>query len=138
MLYAYNTTSTAYTAGQQLSFPTTGTQTGCTAVKTTSNTISLNKPGYYMVHFNSDAATATDAGNISAILQVNGTAYPAAEATAYSSATTDIQNLGFTTIIQVQPNCMCNTSNVPVTLTVVNGTTAATFTNAAITVTKIA
>lgn len=138
MLYAYNTTSTAYTAGQQISFTSTGTQTGCTAVKTSSNTINLNKAGYYMVHFNGDVATTTDAGNVSAILQVNGVAYPAAEATAYSSAATDIQNLGFTTIIQVQPNCMCNTSNVPVTLTVVNGTTAATFTNAAITVTKIA
>lgn len=138
MLYAYNTTSTTYTAGQQLLFPSTGTQTGCTAVKTSSNTINLNKAGYYMVHFNGDVATAAEAGNVSAILQVNGMAYPAAEATAYSSATTDIQNLGFTTIIQVQPNCMCNTSNAPVTLTVVNGTTAATFTNAAITVTKIA
>lgn len=139
MLYAYTTSNTAYTAGQTLSFVTTGIQTGCTAVKTSPTTIALNKPGYYMIHFNADLFSTTGTGgNVSATLFVNGEAYPAAEATISSTATTDVENIAFTAIVRVEPNCGCDTANTPTQLTVVNGTVAATYSNTAITITKIA
>ena len=100
--------------------------------------INLNRPGYYMVHFNADAVETGAAGNVKIQMQNNGANVSGAEATAYSGTETDIVNLGFSAIVRVQPNCCAVSSNVPASLTFVNSGVAAVVSNAAVVVTKIA
>jgi hypothetical protein len=138
MLYIYNVNPQTLADEIDLQFVTTGVQTGCTAVRNANNGVTISRPGFYMVHFNADAATSAAAGNISVQLAVNGIDVPGAEATETSSAVTDIVNLGFTAIIAVPPNQCCNTANVPAILTVRNVGIEAAYSNAALTVTKIA
>lgn len=138
MLYIYNTNPQTLADEIDLQFITTGVQTGCTAVRNANNSVTINRPGYYMVHFTADAAASATAGNVSVQLAVNGVDVPGAEATETSSATTDIANIGFSAIIAVPPNQCCNTGNVPATVTVRNVGIEAVFSNAALTVTKIA
>mgnify|MGYP002518425876 FL=1 len=138
MLYIYNVNPQTVAADADIGFVTTGIQTGCTAVRNPNNSATITRPGFYMVHFNVDAATSAAAGNISVQLAVNGIDVPGAEATETSSAVTDIVNLGFTAIIAVPPNQCCNTANIPAIVTVRNVGIEAVYSNAALTVTKIA
>ena len=140
MLFTYTNTSQTVAQNSAIAFNTNSIQTGCTATHNTNSTsISLNKPGIYMVSFNSDAVAAGTAGNITVQLFGNGTLIAGAESTAYSGATTDIMNPNFTALVRVTPNCCCaSTGNVPYVLTFVNTGVEATFSNVAVTVTKVA
>lgn len=103
-----------------------------------SGTISLTGAGYYLVIFNADAAiTDSTAGNITAQLYLNGTAYPGATATTYSSATTDIGNISFATLVRVLPNCCAISSNLPQNITINNTGLAANYSNASLTVYRV-
>lgn len=139
MLYTYSTTAQTLSADEKIIFNTNAIQTGCTATHISGTSeIKLNKCGYYMIHFNADGANQGTAGNIVVQMYGNGVLVPSAEATNYSSATTDIENIGFTVLVQVEPNKCCNTSNVPYVLTFVNTGVETQFTNVAVTVTKVA
>ena len=138
MLYIYNTNPQTVAADADISFATTGIQTGCTAVRNANNGATITRPGFYMVHFNADGAASATAGNVTAQLAVNGIDVAGAEATASSTAATDVVNIGFTAIVSVPTNACCNTSNVPAVVTVRNAGVAAAYSNAALTITKIA
>lgn len=138
MLYIYNVNPQTIADEIDLQFITTGVQTGCTAVRNANNGVTIGRPGFYMIHFNADAAASATAGDITAQLAVNGIDIPGAEATETSSAVTDTVNIGFTAIIAVPPNQCCNTGNIPAIVTVRNVGIEAVYSNAALTVTKIA
>ena len=71
-------------------------------------------------------------------LYANGTEVSGFEASQSATADTVIMNLAQTPfMIRVNPNCCAITDNVPVSITVQNDGTPATFTNANITVTKL-
>ena len=100
-----------------------------------SSSISLNCPGIYEVHFNGDAAESGTAGDITVQLFVNGVLQPGAEATEDSTATTDIVNMAFTTLVCVTPSiCECGNS---VSLTFVDTGVGAVFSNVEVVVEKI-
>lgn len=137
MLYAYNTATQVINQNENVNFNTEAIRTGCTA--TLSNgAISLNRGGYYAITFNADAAAV--GADVQFQMYVNGVLYAGAEATESSTALTDIQHLGISTIVQVEPRC-CNNSNLantPTTVTIRSlNAAAATVTNATITVIRI-
>lgn len=139
MLYTYTNTSQTLAINSSIAFNNNGIRTGCTVTHSSgSTTINLNKPGIYMVDFNADGSASVTAGNIVTQLYANGTLIEGAEASQYSGVTGQAENLGFKTLIRVVPNCCVNTNNVPVELTVRNTGVATTYTNVAMTVTKVA
>lgn len=77
-------------------------------------------------------------GDVTVQLNGNGSAIPGAISTVNSTAATDIGNLSFTAIVRVLPNCCAIQSNSPLTLTVENTGVEATYSNAAITITRLA
>lgn len=96
---------------------------GNTVTHTSPATIDLNKCGVYMIAFDGTAGTSTTVQ-----LYKDGVAQPQAQSTG--------TNVSFVTLVQVDhnnSNCCCSS---PTLLRVVN-TTAGTFTNANICVTKI-
>lgn len=134
MISSYNITSQAALANGVLTFTTDRILTGCTATRDGS-TFHLNKPGYYYITFNADAATTSAAGNVIVQLQSGGALVPGASASATSAAAGDLENLAFSTIIRVSPSC-CAIDNT-VSLTVVNAGVEATYTNVNINITKL-
>lgn len=138
MLYTYSITAQTATPNSNLNFNVNSVLTGCTVSHSAGiPSIQLRRPGYYMVHFNASAAAAT-AGDVTVQLNGNGSAIPGAISTINSAAATDIGSLSFTTIVQVLPNCCAIQSNSPLTLTVENIGVEATYSNAAITITRLA
>lgn len=138
MLYTYSNITQNLVSDEIITFSTNSIQTGCTATHAAgTGSISLNKPGFYMVHFNGDISSATT-GLATAQLLANGVEVAGAEASRSVGTEGNISGIAFTAIVRVAPNCCVNTNNVPLTLTVANSGVAATYSNAAITVTKIA
>lgn len=136
MLDTYTNSDQTIVTGAPLAFNTNRILTGCTATHAAgSASISLNKPGIYMVHFNGDAAESGTAGDITVQLFVNGVLYPGAEATETSSAITDIANLDFETLVRVTKDC-CTCGN-SVSLTFVDTGVGAVFSNVEVVVTKL-
>lgn len=139
MLLTYTTTSKTVTTGNNLPLDIVAIQTGCTATHIAgSNVIELNKPGFYKVEFNAVASSAGTSGNIIVQMGANNGLYAGALCEAQSTGTTDIENLSFSTIVQVVPNTCCNTSKVPMSLIFENIGIGAIFTNINVVVTKIA
>lgn len=138
MIDSYSNVSQDIAVDATIPFAINNIRTGCTATHVAgSATFSLNKPGFYYVTFNGDAAiTGATAGNIVVELFNNGVAVPGAIATATSEAATDVQNLSFSKLIQVMPSC-CAINN-STNLTFNNTGLAATFTNVNVVITKVA
>lgn len=134
MISSYNNTSQEVAINGLLTFTTDRILTGCTATRN-GQTFQLNKPGYYYVTFNADAAATDTVGDIVVVLQNNGVAVPGAIATFTTTVADDATNLAFSTIIRVPPSCCAvdNTAN----LTLVNTGVAATYTNVNINITKL-
>lgn len=118
--YSLNITVPANTS---IPFNSTSVQKGCSATHPSADTFELNKCGVYMVSVDASAAAATTIQ-----LQKNGVAQPAAQSTGSSPS--------FTTLVQVDKNNTCCACSSPTTLKVIN-TTATTFTDANIVITKI-
>lgn len=138
MLYTYNISPQTVLEDANIVFSTNAIQTGCTATHAVgTGAISLNKPGFYMVSFNADAESAV-VGTIQTQMYGNGVLIPSAEASEYSATVNEPVNIGFTALVRVAPNCCSNTNNVPFALTFVNETGTVTYTNVAVTVTKVA
>ena len=138
MLYTYSITAQTAAPNSNLNFNVNSVLTACTVSHSAGNpSIQLRRPGYYMVHFNASAA-AVATGDVTVQLNGNGSAIPGATSTTNSTAATDIGSLTFATIVQVLPNCCAIQSNSPLTLTVENVGVEATYSNAAITITRLA
>lgn len=104
-------------------FASTSVIKGCTATKPSADTIDLNQCGVYMVSVNGTSSAATTIQ-----LYKDGVAQPQAQSTG--------EALSFSTLVQVDHNnCGCACSS-PTTLQIKN-TTAATFTDCNIVVTKV-
>lgn len=139
MIYSYSTSDQTVAVNATISFENNGIKSGrCITHAVGTGSFSLNRVGYYLVHFNADVATSAAAGNATVQLYINGEAYEGAEATGTTSvAATDVVNLGFETIIQVLPNCCVNINNLPLTLTIRNTGLEAIFSNVALTIVKV-
>ena len=121
MLEAYSLNQTVG-ANTAIPFNNTSIKKGCTAELSGVSSISLNKCGVYMIAFDGVAGTATTVQ-----LYKDGVAQPQAQSTGTA--------ISFVTLVQVDHNnCGCCSS--PVTVRLVN-TTAATFTNCNVCVTKV-
>lgn len=130
-IFAVNTTSTAVTANSTIPVTTIVRRYGCDT-NLLGNAITLNAPGYYLVNV-SATFTAPVAGNVAISLQDDGTIVPGATgASTITTATTQLQTISFTAIVRV----FCGST--PDALTLVNTGVAATFSNVAIDVVKIA
>ena len=136
MINSYTSTNQTIGVNENLSFSTNRVLTGCTVTHAAgTDTFSLNKPGYYYVSFNGDAVMSEAAGEITVQLLNNGVVVPGAEASTYSSAATDVVNLGFSTIVKVLPTCPCVES--AGVLTLQNEGIEAIFSNVNVTITKL-
>ena len=136
MINSYSNTSQSVAIDETLVFNNNRIKTICTINHTAGTaTFSLNAPGYYLVSFNGDGTSSGTAGDVVVQLK-NGSDYvPGAIATFTSEAAADTGNLGFTTLIQVNPSCRAINNNAD--LTFVNTGVAATFTNVNVVITKI-
>ena len=122
MLEAYST-NVAVGANANIPFNSTALIKGCTATKPSADTINLNKCGVYMVECDASTATSTTIQ-----LYKDGVAQPQAQGTGLTPS--------FTTLVQVtenNSNCPCSSP----TVLQVRNTTAGTFTDANIVVTKV-
>ena len=136
MISSYNITEQAVATGGLLTFTTNRILTGCTVTHAEGTTsFQLNKPGYYYVSFNGIAAPTTAAGNVAVQLLSNTSPVPGAIATFSSTATTDLGNLSFATIIKVLPSC-CAIDNTT-TLTLTNSGVDSTYNNVNLSITKL-
>lgn len=130
-IYAVNTTSAAVVANGTLPLTNIVRRYGC-AANLSGNAVSLSESGYYLVNVNA-TFTAPVAGVVTIALQDDGVAVQGATAsTTITTATTEVRSLNFTAIVRV----FCNSA--PDALTVVNTGVAATYSNIAISVVKIA
>ena len=123
MLEAYSV-NVAVGANANIPFNSTTIQKGCTAVKTSADTINLNKCGVYMVAVDASTATSTTIQ-----LVKDGVLQPQAQSTGLSPS--------FITLVQVSENNSCCPCSSPTVIQVRN-TVAGTFTDANIVVTKVA
>lgn len=137
MIYSYSITPQDLTANEDLVFTIDEIKTGCTVTHAAgTTTFVFNKPGYYYVTFNGVAsATAAATDPIVAEMYNGAIAIPGALTSALSAAVDTPVALAMSTIIQVRPNCPAidNTVN----LTIKNVGIDATYTNAALTITKL-
>ena len=138
MIYSYSTSDQTVAVNATILFDDNGVVSGrCSTHSAGTGAFSLNGPGYYLVHFNGDVYAAA-AGDVVAQLYVNGEIYEGAEATTtITTATTEIDNIGFETIVKVLPNCCAIDGNVRATLTVRNTGIEALYSNASVTIVKI-
>ena len=108
---------------------------GCTAKLNAPASISLNKSGVYMIAVDA-AGIPTAAGIMSIQLSKDGVLQPQAQSLV-TGATTDIDNMSFTTLVQVKENNTCSCCTSPTIVRVINTGVPATYNIANICVTKI-
>lgn len=123
---------------QNIPLASVSVQKGCTAIKTATDTIQLNKCGVYMIEFDcSGSITGTTAGTISVQLAKDGVLQPQAFTASTPTANTDIRSMSFNTLVQVRESNSCKCCDSPTVITLVNTGLAATYTQVNATVTKI-
>lgn len=128
----------AVVTNQSIPFNSVSIQKGCTAIKTSVDTIQLNKCGVYMVEFDcSGSITGATAGTISVQLAKDGVLQPQAFTSSTPTANTDIRSMSFQTLVQVKENNSCRCCDSPTVITLVNTGLDATYTQVNATVTKI-
>lgn len=122
MLEAYSL-NVAVGANSAIPFNNITIQKGCTAKLEAPSTIELNKRGIYIVYFDAVAGTSTTVQ-----LYKDGVAQPQAQSTGTA--------VSFVTLVQVPQDNTCACATSPTLLRIVN-TTAGTFTNVNLAVTKL-
>lgn len=134
MVNAYTNTSVAVASSAAIPFMNNRYVVGCGSRHTPgSETITLSRPGYYLVNFVGDMTAA--AGEVSVQLYNNGVAVPGALGTATVDTAGDLKNIGISSVVKVLGSCPCieNCAN----LTVNNTGLASTYSNAEITVVRL-
>lgn len=134
MLEAYST-NIAVATSSAISFNNVSIEKGCTVKLDAPGTIQLNKKGVYMVSVDA-AGIPTSAGVMSIQLSKDGVLQPQAQS-AVTGATTDVDNMSFTTLVQVQQDNTCNCCTAPTLIKVVNTGVPATYNIVNICITKI-
>ena len=123
MLEAYSV-NVEVGANANIPFNSLSLQKGCTVEKTAPDTFAFNKCGVYMVEVDASTVTSTTIQ-----LYKDGVAQPQAQSTGITPT--------FTTLVQVPNNNSCCPCASATTIQVRN-TTAGTFTDANIVITKVA
>lgn len=137
MLYIANTKEQIIDTDQSISLGENRIQTGCVATHhPNSSTICLNRPGFYMVHFNADAY-GQEGETVSVQMYANDTPVPRATATLLSGTSSQASNFSFAAIVQVSPNCVSVHHNMPLKITFKNLVSPAAYVNVGVTVTKL-
>lgn len=135
MISSYNSAQQILSVDGLVSFDTDRIKTGCTITHTPgSTTFTLTRPGYYYISFNT-IVSSTETGNVVVQLRNGTTLIPGAIASADVAATTDIDTIGFSTIIRVPPSC-CAIDNTAV-ISIINSGISATLTSPNINITKL-
>lgn len=134
MLQGYSTNIDVAT-NAAIPFNNVKIEKGCTSNLDAPSTITLNKKGVYMVSVDG-AATPSAAGVMSIQLSKDGVLQPQAQS-AVTGATTDIDNMSFMTLVQVDRDNSCNCCSSPVVIQVINTGVPSNYTIANICVTKI-
>lgn len=116
-------------------FNTTNLLNGVSIEFNGGTTISLVKPGVYLISVDANVAEAGTAGLISMQVQKNGVNINGAKASVDSSATGDAENIHVTTLVKVLPSCCMVNNNA--NITVVNNGVGAVYSNTNITVVKL-
>lgn len=116
MLDIVSSASQTLTTGSDISFDTNRIASSCTSRHVAGTpTVTLNRPGYYFVSFNTIAAAteAAETNPITVQLFNNGEEILGATASALSASNTTDINLSFSTIIRIMPSCCAinNTGN---------------------------
>lgn len=107
----------------------------CNSFSTTSTSITLNKPGYYLVSVDVNIIAGA-AGNVS--IQLYDGSTPIVTASASNIALENsIYNLSFSKIIRVLPNCNAIQTNAPKVLSVYNVGVEGTIASSNISIIKI-
>ena len=122
MLEAYSL-NIAVGADTAIPFNSVSLEKGCTAVLQSPTTIQFNKCGVYMISFDGTASASTTVQ-----LSKDGVLQSQAQSTGTQPS--------FVTLVQVAENNTCCPCSSPTLCTIVN-TTAATFTDANVVVTKL-
>lgn len=135
MVNSYTNTSVAVSSSAAIPFVNNRYVVGCgTSHVAGSPTITLRKPGYYLVSF-SGVLSAASTGTVSAQLYNNGVAVPGASSSVTVATAGNLSNVSFSSVVKVMESCACidNTAN----LTIVNTGLASTYTDAEISVVRL-
>jgi hypothetical protein len=116
-------------------FNTTNLLNGVSIEFNGGTTISLVKPGVYLISVDANVAEAGTAGLISMQVQKNGVNINGAKASVDSATTGDAENIHVTTLVKVLPSCCMVNNNA--NITVVNNGVGAVYSNTNITVVKL-
>ena len=116
MLDIVSSASQTLTTGSDITFDTNRIATNCTARHVAgTSVVTLNRPGYYFVGFNTiaTATEATETNPITVQLFNNGDEILGATASELSATNTTDINLSFQTIVKIMPSCCAinNTGN---------------------------
>ena len=131
MLYTYSQDNQTVNANNDVVLNTNGVRSSCGISHTAgSSTISITRPGVYIIDVTLDATSAT-AGTSQFSLYNNGTAIKGALATNTIATANDVGNYNFTTAIRVLPSCYAVNNNAQLTL-VNTGANTAIVSNAAV------
>lgn len=139
MLYTYATDQQTVVVNGLIDLPSVGFNTNCSISHSqNTNTISLNKAGFYKVTFSGTVANTTSTGGYAVIeARTNGKLYEGGKKTTFTSGTSDLRNVSFTIGVHIRPNCCQVTNNVPTILTFVNTGIEANYTEVDVVVEKI-
>lgn len=131
LIYTALTNATLAAVGSTIPLGSTIRRKGC-CISMNGSAINVAEPGYYDVDV-SATFTAPVAGNVTVALLQEGVAVPGGTATTtITTPTTQVENIGITATIRVP----CGAA--PDALTLVVSGVAATFSNVAVRVTKVA
>ncbi len=133
-LNAYNSANQTIVTNGLVSFPNFN-RTGCSIDFTGETSITIGRPGLYQITFNGIIESSGTSGSVIVQLFKNGMLVPGAVAEAQSTSATDIENIAFSTIVEIPPSCNC--VNNDAILTVVNTGVEAVLNNANVTVVKL-
>ena len=116
MLDIVSSASQTLTTGSDITFDINRIATSCTARHVAgTSVVTLNRPGYYFVGFNTiaTATETTETNPITVQLFNNGDEILGATASGLSATNTTDINLSFQTIVKIMPSCCAinNTGN---------------------------
>ena len=104
-IYSNDNNGIYYTENSNIIFTKQDIKTNsCNKIVTTDNA-NLNMPGYYEINFNGIVATATTATNIGVVMTENGTEKANTKSVGYSSGSSDLISVSFSTIVKVGASC---------------------------------
>nr|DAZ79396.1 MAG TPA: hypothetical protein [Caudoviricetes sp.] len=137
-IYMENSNGIATSLNEGIVFDNNVLQTGCTATTNTpTNTVRLNKAGFYSVHIDGVIANNTAVSGLVGIqLYNNNTEVSNAYTAQTSTGNTNLVAVGFDTVVQVRPSCSMIDNTANLQFKIANNNAMVYFAN--VVVTKIA